>query len=342
MPSLKPMCTRGRLPTTWYASLMTVLVAALTCAAPAYGQKDKVHRVAYLHTTTPLSQLRDSVTFPAFVNRLRELGYVEGRNLIVDLYSLEGRLERAPEILAAIVSSKADVIYTPSQSVIERNYQATGGIPVVTLATWNLVGTGLAQSLARPGGTVTGFIFDVDEGVEAKRLELLREVVPRVTRVAYLGVPLLWESPAGKRVRDAAQRLGLSLFHAAYEGADVQAASAVIAREAPEAVFVPLGVASFVYRKQIGEFVSAKRLPCIAGFKELVEFGCLMSYGVDVIDVTVRAAGYVAKILGGAKPGELPIQQPTKFELVINLRAAKTLGITIPQMTLLRADRVIQ
>ena len=327
------------------ASCIAVLVAAFAFAVPVQAQKDKVHRVAYIVGASPLSDLKGPGRIPvtrAFVNRLGELGYVEGRNLLLDFYTLEGHYERIPEVLADIVRSKADVIFTAIQVVVEKHLQATAGIPVVTLATWSFVGTGAAQSLARPGGSVTGFIMDVDVGVEAKRLELLREAFPRVKRVAYLGVPLYWESPAGKNVRDAAQRLGLSLFHAGYTGADVLAASAIIEREAPDAVIVPAGTISFGNRQRIGEFVSALRLPCIAGFKEIVELGCLMSYGVDVNEILRGAAGYVAKILEGVKPGDLPIQQPSKFELVINMKTAKALGIKIPHSILLRADRAIE
>ena len=336
---------RWRLLVSQCASFVAVLVVALACAVPAHGQKDKAHRVAYIVGASPLSDLKGPGRIPvtrAFVDRIGELGYVEGRNLLLDFYTLEGHYERIPEVLADIVRSKADVIFTAIQVVVEQHLQATAGIPVVTLATWSFVGTSAAQSLARPGGSVTGFIMDVDVGVEAKRLELLREAVPRVKRVAYLGVPLYWESPAGKNVRDAAQRLGLILFHASYTGADVQAASAVIERDAPDAVIVPAGAISFGNRQRIGEFVSARRLPCIAGFKEIVEFGCLMSYGVDASEILRNAAGYVAKILEGAKPGDLPIQQPTKFELVINMKTAKALGIKIPQSILIRADRVIE
>jgi putative ABC transport system substrate-binding protein len=331
----------------WGKVFAAALIMALAFASPAHAQKQKVNRVAYIVWTGPVSLLAGPGRSPnmrTFVNRLSELGYVEGVNLQLDFYTLDGRSERIPEVLATIVRSKPDLIFTVTQIVVEQQLEATKGIPVVTLATWNLVGTGAVRSLARPGGNVTGFILDVDESAEAKRLEQLREAVPGIKRVAYLGVPLLWESPAGKRVRDAAQGLGLSLFHAAYTGTsgDVEAAAAVIEREAPDAVYVPLGSASFTYRKQIGEFVSARHLPCIAGFKEVVEHGCLMSYGVDIADVTRRSAGYVAKILEGAKPGDLPIQQPSKFELVINLKAARALGLTLPRSVLLRADQVIE
>jgi putative ABC transport system substrate-binding protein len=334
------------MPISLCTSLVAVLVATFACAFPAYAQKSKVHRVAYLSITTPLSDHKGpdpiNPAVRAFVHGLRDLGYVEGRNLVFDFHTLEGRLERIPEVLADIVRFRPDVIFSASQIVVERYLQATAGIPIVTLATWSLVQPGVVQSLARPGGTVTGFILDVDLGVEAKRLELLREAVPGVRRIAYFGPTATWESPAGKRVADAAQRLGLSIFHVAYTGLGIQAGSAVLEKEAPDAVFVPLATASFVNRQRIGQFVSAKRLPCIAPFKEIVENGCLMSYGVDVIDLLRRAAGYVAKILEGAKPGELPIQQPTKFEFVINLKEAKALGLRISQSILLRADSVIE
>lgn len=318
---------------------------AIRAQQPEPSQRGKTHRVAYLAAITPVARLEGPNREPGtqlFVGRLAELGYVEGRNLVLDFYSLEGRNERIPEVLAAIVRSKADVIYNIRQVVVEKHLAETAGIPVVTLATWNLVGTGAVQSLARPAGSVTGFIVDVDETVEAKRLELLREINPRMKRVAYLGEALMWDSPAGANVRAAAKRLALTLFHAAYSGGDVQAAAAVIEREAPDAIFVAGGTASFVYRKQVGEFVSARRLPSIAMLKENAEAGCLISYGVDIMEIAARSAGYVARILGGAKPGDLPIQQPEKFEMVVNLKAARALGLGIPQSILLRADRLIE
>ncbi len=328
------------------ASLVAMLFSVVACAVPVYAQKAEVHRVAFIAGFTPLSELKGpdpvNAAARAFVHGLRDLGYFDGRNLVLDFRTLEGRYERTPEILADIVRFKPDVIFSASQIVVERFLQATAGIPVVTLGTWSLVEAGVARSLARPGGTVTGFMMDVDMGVEAKRLELLREAVPRVKRVAYLGTPLAWESPIGKGVREAAQRLGMTLFYAPYTGEDVQAASGTIERETPDAVFVPAGTTSFANRQRIGQFVATKRLPCIAAYKEIVEHGCLMSYGVDVNDVMRRAAGYVAKILEGARPGELPIQQPTKYELVINVKEAKALGLRIPQSILLRADRVIE
>ncbi len=346
VPDLESRRKRGSLPNPWCASLVAVLVASVACALPAYAQQTKVHRVAFLSATTPLSHHKgpDPINpgVRAFVHGLRDLGYIDGRNLVLDFHTLEGRYERIPEVLIDIVRFKPDVIFTGTQIVVERYLQATAGIPIVTLASWSLVQRGVVQSFARPGGTVTGFIFDVDSGVEAKRLELLREAIPGIKRVAYLGSSVSWESPAGQRVVDAAQRLGLSLVHAAYTGSDIRAGLAIIEKESPDAVFAPLATESFVNRQRIGQFVSARRLPCIAPFKEVVEYGCLMSYGVDVNDIVRRAAGYVAKILEGAKPGELPIQQPTKFELVINLKEAKALGLKIPHSILLRADSVIE
>jgi putative ABC transport system substrate-binding protein len=323
-------------------SITAVLVAALACAATVHAQKDKMHRVAFIATTSPPSEIRANPYVLAFVSRLRELGYVESRNLVLDFRTLEGRFDRIPEVLREVVGLKPDVIFTATQLVVERHLPETAGIPVVTIANWNLLKTGVVQSLARPGGTATGFIVDIDASVEVKRLELLQEAVPGARRVAYLGIPITWESPAGKHVRDAAPRLGLSLFHAAYAGTDVHAATAVIETESADAVFVPVGTVSIANARRIGELVAARRLPCIAGSRELAEHGCLMSYGVDSMELLRGSAGYVAKILDGANPGELPIQQPTKFELVINIKTARTLGLTIPRSLLLRADRVIE
>jgi putative ABC transport system substrate-binding protein len=262
-------------------------------------------------------------------------------NVVLDFRSLEGRPERAPEILADLVRHKPDVIFSGSQVIVERHLPAFAGVPVVVLAGWSLVESGLVKSLSRPGGTVTGFIVDVDARVEAKRLELIRDAIPGIRRMAYLGVSVNWESPATKELLLAAERLGISMLYAPYVGADVQAAAGVVERAAPDAIFVPASPMSYINRQRIGEFASARRIPCVAPFRELAEHGCLISYGVDVNEYGRAVAGYVARILAGTKPGDLPIQQPTKFELVVNLKQAKALGLTIPQPLLLRADRII-
>jgi putative tryptophan/tyrosine transport system substrate-binding protein len=326
--------------------LLVALLMGAACATSAYAQKGKVPRVAFIAALSPVSDLKGPNPInPAargFVHGLRDLGYLVGRNLIIDFYSLEGRNERAPEILADIVRSKPEVIFTGTQVVVERYLAATSGIPVVTLASWSLIETGVVKSLSRPGGTVTGFIADVDARAEAKRVELIRDAIPSIKRMAFLGTTVSWESPATREILLAAERLGVSILHTAYTGADLQAAAGIIEREAPDAIFVPAGSTSFGNRQRIGEFVSARRIPCIGPFREIAEHGCLMSYGIDINELMRAAAGYVAKILAGAKPADMPIQQPTKFELVINLKQAKALGLTIPQPLLLRADRIIE
>jgi putative ABC transport system substrate-binding protein len=336
----------ARLRSARRACLLVAVLIGAAFATPVSAQKGKVHRVAFIAGLSPVSDLKGpdpiNPAARAFVHGLRDLGYVEGRNLFIDFHSLEGRNERIPAVLADIVRSKPDVIFTGTQIVVERHLPATSGIPVVTMATWSLIETGVVKSLARPGGTVTGIIFDVDLAAETKRLELIRDAIPSARRVALLGIPLIWESPITKQLLLAAGRLGMTMVHAPYNGTDVGAAATVIEREAPDVIFVPAGTITYGNRQRIGEFVSARRLACIAPYRELAEHGCLMSYGVDIYEGSRAAAGYVARILAGAKPADLPIQQPTKFELVINLKQAKALGLTIPQPLLLRADRIIE
>jgi putative ABC transport system substrate-binding protein len=327
-------------------TLAAALCAALACAAPAQAQRGKVYRVAFIATTSPLSVLTGSdpvnPAIRAFVHRLRDLGYVDGRNLVLDVRTLEGRPERIEEVVADVVRLKPDVIFASSQNIVERSLKLTADVPIVMLAAGAVVETGLVQSLARPGGTITGLLVDVDVGVEAKRLEMLREIMPKVRRVAYLGPQIAWGSAWLNHVSAAAQRLGLDFFNAGYKGGDFDGAAALLARDRPEAVFVPTGPSSYAHREQIGRFVVANRIACVSAHSEIAEHGCLMSYGVNTNDLLRRAAGYVAKILEGAKPGDLPIEQPTTFELVINAKTAKALGLTIPQSILLRADRVIE
>ena len=328
------------------AYLLVAVLVGMACATAVYAQKGKFQRIAFIAALSPVADLKgpDPINPAArgFVHGLRDLGYVEGRNVVIDFRSLEGRYERIPEILADVVRSKPDVIYTGTQVVVERHLAATSGIPVVTMASWSLIESGVVKSLSRPGGTVTGFVVDVDVAVETKRLELIRDAIPSIKRIAFLGTSVAWESPATRELLLAAERLGLSMFYAPYTGADVQAAAAVIERGAADAIFVPAGAISFANRQRIGEFVSARRIACIGPFREVAEHGCLMSYGVDIYAVSRDAAGYVAKILAGARPANMPIQQSSKFELVINLKQAKALGLVIPTPLLLRADRIIE
>ena len=328
--------------------LAVIAVGALLVATTTsvFCQQRKIYRVAFVATVSPPQELKGpdprNPAARAFVSRLRELGYVEGRNLVLDMRSLEGRYERGPELLADIVRLRPDVIFSANQIILERSPGATGSVPVVTLATWSIVEAGLARSLAQPGGTITGQLVDIELGVEAKRLELLRDLLPAARRVAFLAPSVSWDTPQGRQVRAAAQRLGLTLVDATYVGTDIQAAFAIIERESPDAVFAAIGPSNFAHRQKIGEFVSARHLPCTAGAREVAEYGCLMSYGVDTEDLVRRAASYVAKILAGTKPAELPIEQPTKFDFVVNIKAARAIGITIPPALLLRADRVLE
>jgi putative ABC transport system substrate-binding protein len=325
-----------------------MLANPLVAAAQTPRQQEKLHRVAILHSSSLLADVtRSHPPHPAqhaFVLGLHERGYVEGKNLLLDVRSLEGRFERAAEVVADIVRLKPDVIVLTSLHVVQRAHGVSAGIPIVVLAGGGIVESGLVKSLARPGGTVTGVIMDVDSAVEAKRLELLREVLPKMRRLAFLGSPRAWESPWGRSALAAARSLGLSIAPVGKgdTSADYDDALAAIDRERPDAVFVPIGAVAIGQREKIGRFVAEKRIPCSASYSEVVEHGCLMSYGVSAAGAVRHAASYVARILQGAKPGDLPMEQPTTFDLVINLKTARALGLTIPQTLLLRADRVIE
>jgi ABC-type uncharacterized transport system substrate-binding protein len=202
------------------------------------------------------------------------------------------------------------------------------------------------QSLARPGGNVTGLTMDVGPEIETKRLELLRMIAPEISRVAFVGSKADWEDPIGRAVQHAGRALALRVVLAEYPvgptSHDYEAALAAVTREKADAVFAAVGGPTFAYRRVLAEFAAKNRLPAASNFREFVVAGGLMSYGPSLADMYRRVAGYVDKILKGAKPADLPIEQPTKFELIINLKTAKALGLTIPRSLLLRADEVIQ
>jgi putative ABC transport system substrate-binding protein len=309
-------------------------------------QTGKVYRVAYIAGDSELSALagREPVhpAFRAFVQRLRALGYAEGQNLILERRA--GRYEQFGEIVAELVRLKTDVIVTGAGQVARAAKAVTTTVPIVMVTSVDPVVEGLVQSLARPGGNVTGLTYEAGPEIDAKRLQLFSAMLPGISHIAYLGSKEFndWESPYGKGVRSAAQALGVTMMKAEFLPHQHSDAFARIARAGVKALFVSAGPTTYVDRGVIVDLATRARLPSTFRNRESVELGALMSYGANNADLFRRAAGYVDKILKGAKPGDLPVEQPITFELVINLKTAKALDLAIPPLVLARADDVIQ
>jgi len=315
-----------------------LLMAPFTARAQRRGT---TYRIGYIQTATPDEQ--EPLT-KAFDEGLRELGYVEGRNIVVERRFAWGKQERLPDLAAELVRLDVDVIVTGANIVIAAVKQATATIPVVMATSRDPVGSGFIASLARPGGNITGLASDPTPEVQGKRFELLMEAVPRASRVALLWNPL---APAAetyrKVVESAAGKLGVSLQVVDARGRnEFEGAFAAMARERVDAVVVLPDPVFFTARAQVVDLATKYRLPAVYHAREFVEIGGLMSYGGSLVYQFRRAAVYVDKILKGAKPGDLAVEQDAKFELAINLKTAKALGLTIPQSLLLRADEVIQ
>ena len=321
-------------------------------AAPrlAFGQAQRggtVHRVGFVATTSPLAEMSGpdpaNPFARAFVHGLRDLGYVQGTNLALEIRTLEGKAERFEAVVADLVRLKTDVIFLPTSLLVVRAQKVAPQMPIVGLVVPSyLISSGLVQSMARPGGTITGLSIDVDEQLEAKRLELLLELMPPASRIAYLGLREEWERPHVHNMRAAAQRLGATVVHLDTGQGDFASAFSRLKREQANAFIVERSPRSYGRRHEIGRLALASGLPGSCAASEIVEQGCLMSYAPDTLDWGRRAAVYVDRILKGAKPGDLAIEAPAKFELTINAKTARALGITIPQSLLLRADRVIE
>jgi putative tryptophan/tyrosine transport system substrate-binding protein len=328
------------------------LITGITCAAAwplaaqAQQQANKVHRVGLIFAGTPLSEITGpdpiSPAFRAFVQAMRDKGWVEGRNLILERRSAVGRLERSGEIVAELVGLKVDVIVTSSNGTTQAAKRVTSVVPIVMVTSYDPVEAGIVTSLARPGGNITGFTVHAGPEIEAKRLQLLKEAVPEATRVAFLGLKSDWETLGAKSARAAAVTLGITLVHAEHEPTGYADVFARILRDRPHALFVPLNAPAFTHRQLLADFAAEHRLPGMYPYRQNVEAGGLMSYGSDTTDLYRRAAGHIDKILKGARPADLPVEQPTKFELVINGKTAKAVGITIPPILLAQADEVIE
>jgi putative ABC transport system substrate-binding protein len=319
---------------TFFGTLAGGLLAAPLAAE---AQQTKIARVGLLEPSSLPGRSE------AFRQGLRELGYVEGQSIIIERRSAEGVLDRLPDLAADLVRRKVDVIAAAAMPAAVAARNATKTIPIVMLGVGDPVGSGLVTSLASPGGNVTGTTAHGPE-VVGKQIQLLKEVDPRVSRVAVLWNPA---NPAlsGLLLKEAtatAPSLGLSLEPVAARPEVLEGAFSAMTKSRVDAVVVLADIGLVFHRTRIVGLMTTRRLPAIYGNPEFTEAGGLMSYAADMLSQYRRAAAYIDKILKGSKPGDLPVEQPTKFELVINLKTAKALGLTIPPSLLQRADQVIE
>jgi putative ABC transport system substrate-binding protein len=326
-----------------WIGLVVVLAVCLTLVplAAEAQQTPKVHRIGYL-LLPPLAE-KPSAERQAFLQGLREIGYHEGRNVRIEYRSAAWNRELLPDFAVELVEQKVDVIVAAGPQAALAAREVTKTVPIVTIAEVDLVGIGLVASIARPGANVTGFSGTLPE-LAGKRLELLREAIPRVS-----GVSVIWNpsnpatAPEWKVTQAAARTLGVKLESVEVRRAeDFVAALEKMSQRRPAAVVMISDTLTTTYRDILADFAVKNRIPAIMAPRAFAEGGGLMSYGPKLADLFRRAASQVDKILRGAKPADLPVEQPTKFELVINLKTAKAIGVTVPQSLLLRADEIIQ
>ena len=322
-----------------------VLLAAAPWSARAQPPETK-HRIAIVVPAIPAASITEAgaIYWRAFFAELRRLGDIEGKNLVVERYSAEGHPERYADLVQQAVKSLPDLIVTGGNQIALAAQSATRTIPIVGLV-WDPLNNGVVQSLARPGGNLTGVSFDPGLEFYAKGLQLLKEAVPSASRVAFLIMGETWKGPWVGYMRDASRQLGISLIEepvAEGTSSAIASALAAILSDRPDAVYFSADGEFYLHRGLVLDFLEKNRLP--AGFQnsEIVKEGGLMSYSNDLADLFRRWAGIVHQVLAGAKPGEIPIAQPTKFIFSVNLGTAKALGLTFPQSMLAVADEVIE
>jgi len=319
---------------------LPITIAIVAYAAVAAESEGKLARVGRVYTGAPSTTPRG---FAAFAERLRELGWTEGHNLVIESRWAEGRDERFPLLIRELIERKVDVIVVTGTAAAVAAKQTTSTVPIVVAGMGDPVASGLVQTLARPGGNLTGFSVQNAEGMPGKWLELLKEGVPRVVDVAVMFNP---NNPLAavyeKRFKEAASAQGLRIrfLPMAREGELDRLFRQ--AREQVQAAIVVPEAFTMYHRRSIAGLAARYRLPTIYGLLEFVDVGGFMAYGVDMTTLWQGTAVYVDKILRGAHPGELPIEQPTQFSLAVNLKAAKALGLSLPQSILVRADEVIR
>jgi putative tryptophan/tyrosine transport system substrate-binding protein len=326
------------------AGVLSILFAAVLLAVAviaAAQQPKKVPRIGYFQAPPPSAV---AARTEAFRQGLRELGYVEGKNIVIEWRFAEGKSERVPALAAELVHLKVDVIVSGGSVLTRAAKEATVTIPIVMAQDIDPVGNGFVASLARPGGNITGLSTLAPE-ISGKRLELLKEIVPKFSRVAVLGTST--QPGNAQQLREtelAAGAFGVKLQYIdVLSSKDIETAFRAASKGRADAVLMMVaGAVAAAHRTQFAELAVKNRLPTMYPQKSYVEAGGLMNYGVSFTDLDRRAATYVDKILKGAKPADLPVEQPKTFELIINLKAAKQIGLTIPPNVLVRADRVIR
>jgi putative tryptophan/tyrosine transport system substrate-binding protein len=330
-----------RLAVSRLSTAVVLLLLSTSLGTAAAQLPAKAPRVGYLSPGSSFDPARLR-RFEAFRQGLRELGYLEGQSIAIESRWAEGKYDRYPALAGDLARLKVDVIVTVGGAATQAAQQATRTIPIVMSVVIDPLGSRLVPSLARPGGNVTGLSL-MGPDLVGKRLEVLKEVVPKVSQVALLWNPDHPGSPPQRREAEAAARaLAVRLQSLEARGPqEIDSAFAAMTRERAGALVILNDAIFLNQRKQIADLAAKLRLPSVSGNREYVEAGGLIAYSADFLDLERRAATFVDKILKGAKPGDLPVEQPTKFELVINLRTAKAIGLAIPPSLLQRADQII-
>jgi putative ABC transport system substrate-binding protein len=324
-------------------AILSILIGAALLAVAVIADAQQPKNIPLVGFLVPGSPSSYSARIEAFRQGLRELGYVEGQNIIIEYRYTEGKSDRLPVLASELVQLKVDVIVTGTTPAIQAAKNTTSTIPIVMAEVADPVAVGLVSSFARPGGNITGFTT-LSPDLDGKRLELLKEILPNVTRVAFIWDPTNSANRIRfKGVQSAAQALAITLQSLEVRNpTELASAFEAAIRERPGALMVP-NPTVLTYGRQIADFAAKNRLPLGYDTREHAEkAGGLMAYGPNFADLLRRVATYVDKILKGAKPADLPVEQPTKFEFVVNLKTAKQIGLTIPPNVLARADKVIK
>jgi putative tryptophan/tyrosine transport system substrate-binding protein len=313
--------------------------AAATWPLASHAQP-KIPRIGFMGNSTAALEAN---LVDAFREGLRELGYEEGRNIAIEYRWADGNYDEFPALVAELIAAKVDAIVTAGTPAALAVKSATTTVPLVMVAVGDPIGTGLVPSLARPGGNLTG-LSSIAPDLEGKRLQLLREVTPALSHVAmFINSLNPFHVSSMRQANDAAQAMGIKLqLHDIRKSEDLDDAFAAIRKERPDALLILADRVFLHNRERIVDVANEQRLPNVNAYKELVEVGGLMSYGPSYEDMHKRAAIYVDKILKGAKPADLPIEQPSKFTFIVNLKAAKALGVTVPSQLLGLADQLIE